>query len=136
MRITTTLQAAGRAIQLVVLCAAVMSCNARNAKEEWLCNARTAILDALLHPQPNVPYITDEAKDVSIKEGWCAPSQIELAWIQDITFKGVAVYRVSCSGKPVFAARYNLHPGGATISIDPLRIYPNKPLPEPSCPPR
>lgn len=122
-------------LPVVVLCAAVMSCNARSARDEWLCTARSAVFEALVNPRPNAPYISDDAKDVSIKSGWCAPSQIELAWVEDITFKGVAVYRVSCSGKALFAARYNLHPGGHTISIDPLRDYPTVALPEPSCPP-
>ena len=90
-------------IVLVVLSTLTWLEDPRWGKREWMCDAHAATYDALMHPRPEFPYVPP---GMTIKPGWCAPADLSLDLVEG-PLKGSTWYRVSCSGEPLFVARYS-----------------------------
>ena len=89
-------------IVLVVFSAVAWLEHPRGGIRKFMCDAHAATYDALMHPRTGIPYAP---KGMSLKPGWCAPGDVGLDLIEG-PLKFNNWYRVSCSGKPQFVARY------------------------------
>jgi hypothetical protein len=121
------------ALLMLMICTMAIPSRARDLKEEWRCDARAAVLEALAHPRPGTPYVPE---GVPFKDGWCSPAGIDVALLEQ-SLKVGAYFEVTCAGKPRYMTRYVLlNSGAAAISLEPLPPHKLTPLLEADCPPK
>ena len=119
---------------LSALLAVVVLCQAcGRSRDDFVCAARTTVLASVSHPTKENLWVTPQVKE-PIGDGWCDTSHIGLVLVREFSTKGMASFRVSCEGTPMFVARFYDSQPPTRVVIDPLSDYANiEPLPEPDC---